>query len=101
MSDFKQELYNFFRDNRKAAENAFYDDLFDGDYDNLPWDESISVEHHGGEDQGSDYYTVYKFTKGNEELYIKFYGYYSSYDGADYEDFTFVTPKQKTITVYN
>lgn len=60
------------------------------------------IDHYGGEAQGSDYWTVYKFTDNNtgEEVYIKFDGWYASYNGAEYTDCFVVQPKEKTITVY-
>jgi hypothetical protein len=60
------------------------------------------VDSYGGEDQGSDYYTVYKFTDNDtgEEVYAKFQGWYQSYDGAEYESWSFVQPKEKTVIVY-
>ena len=62
----------------------------------------ISVEdadRYGGEGSGT-YYRVYKFTGQGEEVYLKFYGYYQSYDGATYEGFNQVQPVTKTVTVY-
>lgn len=58
------------------------------------------VDQYGGEDQGSDYWTVWKFTKDGEQCFVKFYGYYASHYGSDYQGFAFVAPKQKTVTVY-
>ncbi len=65
----------------------------------------ISFEHvdsYGGEDQGSDFYSVYLFTDNHtgEKVYAKFQGWYASYQGAEYESWSFVQPKQKTVTVY-
>lgn len=58
------------------------------------------VDQYGGEDQGSDYWCVWKFNKDNEECFVKFYGWYASHYGVDYQGFKFVTPAQKTIIVY-
>jgi hypothetical protein len=58
------------------------------------------VDQYGGEDQGSDYWCVWKFSKGNEECFVKFYGYYASHYGTDYQGWKFVTPQQKLVTVY-
>ena len=58
------------------------------------WNEVTLVESHGGEGQGEDYWTVWKFVKDGEEEYVQFYGYYYSYDGATYEGYCFVKPKQ-------
>lgn len=58
------------------------------------------VDSYGGEDQGSDYWSVWKFTKDSDVVYIKFYGFYASHYGTDYLGFKIVTPQQKTVTVY-
>ncbi len=58
------------------------------------------VDRYGGEDQGSDYYTVYKFTKGDEVIYVNFYGWYASYDGSTYSGYAFVEPVEKLVIVY-
>ena len=52
------------------------------------------VADHGGEDQGSDYYSVYEFSKGDEIVLVKFQGWYASFDGAEYHHWSFVTPKK-------
>lgn len=58
------------------------------------------VDSYGGEDMGSEYWTVYSFTKDNEIVYVKFYGWYASHFGSEYQGFNIVTPEQKIITVY-
>jgi hypothetical protein len=58
------------------------------------------VDTYGGEDQGSDYWSVWKFIKDSDTVLIKFYGFYASHYGTDYLGFKIVTPQQKTITVY-
>jgi hypothetical protein len=57
-------------------------------------------DSYGGEDQGSDYWCVWKFSKDGQECFVKFYGWYASHYGTDYQGWTFVTPAQKLITVY-
>jgi hypothetical protein len=61
---------------------------------------AVSVAEYGGEDQGSDYWNVWKFTKGTDEVLVKFYGYYASHYGSDYQNFQIVKPVQRTVTVY-
>lgn len=66
-------------------------------------DQGISVncvESHGGEDQGRDFYSVYKFSTQDETVYIKFQGWYASYNGSEFEEWNFVEPVEKMITVY-
>lgn len=60
-----------------------------------------SVDHYGGEGQGEEYWTVWKFTKGTEEVYFKFQGYYQSYDGATYNEYILVEPKEVLVTQYH
>ncbi len=58
------------------------------------------VDNYGGEDMGSTYYAVHKFTRDDETVFIKFFGYYASYNGADYEGFRQVFPKEVTKVEY-
>lgn len=57
-----------------------------------------SVEEYGGEGQGDDYYQIYHFPKLN--LYIKFQGWYTSHDGAEYQECLEVEPKEVTLIQY-
>lgn len=59
-----------------------------------------SVDSYGGEGEGSTYYHVWKFTGQGEEVYLRFDGYYQSYDGSTYESFRHVQPTTKMVTVY-
>lgn len=52
----------------------------------------------GGEGKGDHCHVVYKVTRGDESVFIKFDGYYSSYDGRDFNDgFYFCEPYEKTV----
>lgn len=59
-----------------------------------------NVDGYGGEEQGRDYYSVYKFTRGDEEVAIKFYGWYASHYGSEYEGYSLVKPVEKTVVVW-
>ena len=98
----KDLLSEFFSSNKDACE-----DLFDGMTNNKLTSFLLKndinedfVKEHGGSEQGIEFYTVYKYTKGKEEIYIKFDGSYSSYEGSEYESFYFVKPHEKTIIEY-
>lgn len=89
--------------------NGFFESEYEQDYYTLPEDRKafddadIKVEHvdnYGGEDQGSEYWSVYKFTKGADTVFVRFQGYYASYVGSEFHEWFFVEPKEKTITVY-
>lgn len=58
------------------------------------------VEQDGGEDQGSNWYSIKYFE--DHDVYIKTQGYYQSYSGTDFHDGYGheVKPQEKTITVY-
>ena len=57
------------------------------------------VDHYGGEGQGDNYYTIWEFPK--LEIFVKFYGWYRSHYGTEYQGSTEVKPREKTITVYD
>lgn len=106
----EQALVEYFNDNQSVSTEAMNCDLA---ISYVPWKQTepvltefgvfakplgISiklVDSYGGEDQGSTYYAVYQFSKdGEQDVFIKFSGWYSSYDGATFEDFKVVQPKQ-------
>lgn len=57
------------------------------------------IENHGGEGEGSDLWSITRVVnkETNEAFYIKFYGYYDSWDGTDWEGWTLVKPKKVEI----
>ena len=57
-------------------------------------------EHFGGEGQGDDYYSVYRFFTKTDDCYIKFSGWYQSYSGCDYSEFFVVKPVERMVTFY-
>ena len=60
-----------------------------------------SVDQYGGEGQGETYYNIFKFTFAeDDEVYIKFDGWYASYNGAEYQESFLVEPRQVTVTQY-
>ena len=80
----------------------FYNDISEIDYElengDLLKDYEL-VHQHGGEGEGDQYFTVYYFPNAN--LHISFYGWYTSYNGADYSDMYLVEPKEVMITEYH
>jgi hypothetical protein len=60
------------------------------------------IDQIGGESEGSHWHSV-KYFK-DHDVYLKVTGYYSSYNGTDFDDgwdsCEQVTPQEKTITVY-
>ena len=105
MTDFKQLVKDYLNSNREICEELMYDAGYVKDWKS--WDlpfEYKSVDSYGGEGQGSDFYSVILIrnpVNHDEQYHIKFQGWYASYAGAEYEGWSFVEPKQKTITVYS
>jgi len=62
--------------------------------------EHVEQQQHGGEGEGDDYYVVTSFTKDSETVYVKFQGWYQSYNGSEYTEWFFVEPKEVTVTQY-
>jgi hypothetical protein len=60
----------------------------------------VSVYHYGGEGEGEQYYTVWKFSRDKEEVYFKFNGYYQSYNGSTYDEYFQVEPKEVQVIQY-
>lgn len=59
------------------------------------------VQQNGGEDQGSNWFSIKYFPK--HDIYIKVSGYYQSYSGITFDgwsDVSQVKPVEKTVTVY-
>lgn len=107
---FEQTLVDYFNSNQSVATEAMHAGLT---ISYVPWKQTEPVltefgefaeplglsiklvDNYGGEDQGSTYYAVYQFSKaGEQDVYIKFHGWYASYDGATFGDFKVVQPKQ-------
>ncbi len=55
-------------------------------------------QQHGGEGEGDKYWIVYHFI--DHDIYIKFYGWYASYHGAEYQDMYEVKPVEVTVIEY-
>ena len=106
MTDFKQQVTEYLNGNRAICEELMHEGGYVKDWtqdDNDPF-EYKGVDSYGGEGQGSDFWSVIQIRNPddhNEQYYIKFQGWYASYNGAEYDNWYFVEPKQKTITVYS
>jgi len=115
MENFKEAVKDWLDDNPDFCREAICGEIW-GDYG---WDDSTvtvtnydhvtftegttteCVENFGGEGQGNNFYAVWKWTSGDSVVYTDFNGWYASHYGHEYEDWSFVEPQQKTITVYS
>lgn len=110
MSNLKEQIKSLLDSAENDIVNAFFDSDFNEEISK--WDSAedtafkealrvsgITVEHvdnYGGEDQGSEYWSVYSFTKGTEVQYVKFNGWYQSYNGSEYDEWYFAKPVPKS-----
>lgn len=107
MSNLKQTVTDFLNDNPNVANELMQDGDYQSDWGD--WEISLpfqfkSVDSFGGEGQDDNYYTIIEVrdpTNPDETLLVKLYGWWVSYDGSNYSGWQFVTPRQKTITVYD
>lgn len=93
------ELIKWFDDeNENRCTDLMYDEF---DLESLPagWTVEV-VDSYGGEGMGDDFYNVLAFKKDREVVYVKFQGWYSSYDGSEFQEYYVVEPVEKMITVY-
>ena len=100
MSSLKDELELIF----ETQDSEFFNDAMGGDIDEeLFGDKGIivtNVENVGGEGEGEEYYATYAFYKDKQFVYVRFRGYYHSYDGAYYDGYYFVNPYVSVTIAY-
>lgn len=101
-----------FEDNDNGPEQYMHQDMHDCNtivsyYEDYPQEfiEKIKelgpiklVHRYGGEGRGDEYWKVYHFI--NHDVYIKFDGFYQSYEGAEYKEMFEVKPVEVTKTEY-
>lgn len=69
-----------------------WDDEATAQFKTLLFNNELTVENvdsFGGEGMGDQYWSVYKFIKGDDVCYVKFDGYYASYSGAEFDEWFF------------
>lgn len=97
-------VYHFFWSyaNERSAEDGLIIEEVQSDFGELIGKGITfeNVDSYGGEGKGEDYWSVYKFTLDNEVCWIRFDGWYSSYNGGEYSKFSFVKPKEVVVTRY-
>ena len=67
----------------------------------LPIGEVKTVDQHGGEGEGEDWYIVYHFV--NHDVYVRVNGWYQSYHGTEFDGWdscSEVRPKERMVTFY-
>lgn len=105
-------LFDFLREylEENTEEGSYYDSYREMMFQSESVDEinteefgTIKVEHvdnYGGEGQGDDYWSVFKFTAKDQTVHIRFQGYYASYSGSEFSEMQRVEPYQTTVTKF-
>lgn len=57
------------------------------------------IKEWGGENQGSEYGYIFKFSNGTIEFYLRCDGHYSSWDDTEWMESSIVSPQPKQVTV--
>lgn len=113
----KTKVSKILKEQNSEVIDLFFNSEFDEEYRKYNTDEqnqciaafqaqnidfSIAASH-GGEGEGEDYWSVYKFTEHDtkETVYVKFDGWYQSYNGSEFNEWYFVVPEQVLVTVFN
>lgn len=97
----QQELVDYFTNDVDACETMLQWYV----PDTIPVVDMLSeppkkVASYGGEDQGSTFWKVWRFTRGNETVLIKFDANYQSHYGTTYLGFSVVEPYEEVVINY-
>ena len=95
----KEQLISKLRELEILPEDFAYEDYDDN---KIGFGPITEVDQHGGEGEGSNWYSIKHIKNTNQ--YFKISGYYTSYHGTDFDSYEDclkeVFPEEKTITVY-
>lgn len=93
------EIHRDFFSSEFQQKNSKYDSDEQTEFKDVLKAAGITVKHldnYGGEDCGSEYWSVYEFSKGEDKVFVKFSGWYQSYNGSEYEEWFFAKPVPKS-----
>jgi hypothetical protein len=88
VADLKEAIASSTNDWSSAASEMFHGNVPGDYYEIMPELKALGFEffeedHHGGEGQGDQYWSVIKITRNEEVAFIRFYGWYASFAGAE------------------
>lgn len=91
-------------DDSDSYYNSVEEEFFQSEYDDSDnalslafYEKNITVKHeanYGGEGEGDQYWSVYSFARGDVKVYLKFDGWYQSYNGSEFTERFWVVPKE-------
>lgn len=109
MTDLKAKVKELLDSASSDTMNSFFWSEFDEEISKYDEEEGVAfktalresgltvkhVDRYGGEDMGSEYWSVYEFSKGKDKVLVKFNGWYQSYNGSEFDEwfFTKAVPK--------
>jgi hypothetical protein len=88
VNELREAIASSVNDWSSAASEMFHGDVPGDYYEIMPKLKALGFEffeedHHGGEGQGDQYWSVIKITRGDQVAFIKFEGWYASFAGAE------------------
>lgn len=92
-------MNSFFRSDFDEEISTYYEEEEDVAFKTALRESGLTVKHvdrYGGEDKGSEYWSVYTFSNANEAVYVKFNGWYQSYDGSEFDAWYFAKAVPKS-----
>lgn len=106
----KQQVKKLLDSADEDMKRNFFRSEFDSEFSKYDSDESVAfktalqssgitaehVDNYGGEDCGSEYWSVYEFSKGKDKVLVKFNGWYQSYNGSEFGEWFFAKPVPKS-----
>jgi hypothetical protein len=103
-SEANSQFFNYEVENSHQTTSEWFDDevieaISALRTNGLNW---TQVKTYGGhEGDGEECWSVYKFYNSEDDVaYIKFDGYYQSYNGSEYQEFYVVEPVDRMVTFY-
>lgn len=110
VTDLKAKVKELLDSANSNIENSFFGSEFEEEISKYDEEEDVAfktalresgltvkhVDRYGGEDMGSEYWSVYMFSNANEAVYVKFSGSYYSYDGSTFDEWFFAKPVPKS-----
>ena len=94
------EIYNSFDgENDNDIDHFYKTEMQYWNEENDKYKIESEVDYHGGEGEGEDFWKITRILnkETNEACYIKFYGYYDSWDGVEWEGWNLVKPKKVEV----
>jgi len=101
----QQKVTDFLNSNANEIPTQFFNACIERETEKASLNTTLEyayVDGYGGEGEGEEYWRVYEFTnvETKESCLVKFDGSYYSYNGADFDRWFFVEPREVVVTQF-